>query len=61
MIINVVHELSLTVGCAISRKVSLDGISKLAEQARGSKPMWNVLSLSLLQFLPPGSCLEVLA
>lgn len=47
-----------TVGSATPGKVVPACIRKQAEQALESKPVHNMSSWLLLQFLPPGSCLE---
>jgi hypothetical protein len=46
------------VGGANPRQVVLDCINKPTEQATRSKPISSITPWSLLQFLPPGFCLE---
>jgi hypothetical protein len=48
------------VGGATSVLVVLGSIREQAEQARGSKPVSNILPWPLHQSLPPGSCPDFL-
>jgi hypothetical protein len=50
-----------TVGSAASGQMILGCMGRQAEKAMGSKPVNIVPLWSLLQFLPPGSCLDFLS